>query len=275
MKSGLKPLGFTIVETMIFLAVSGAIMVSVLAMVSGSQNKARFQESVNDTDQQINDIVGNVSNGYFSNPVNYKCEVANQTVGPKISTGLGIEKGTNDKCTLLGRVIQFEAGGVSGNMTVYDAVSNRQYDGSDVTNLADSKLKLIAPGTTALTKDFPPAFDSRTLKNGFSAAKISYDVSGSTKPAVGIAILTEFAQSNGGSSAQQINIYAIKGTSLGQTSKEFVDIANDYKNYYKVSKSSPITICFNSATTRQYVEVKLGGSSLSSRTSLEIKDGQC
>ena len=66
MKSGLKSRGFTIVEVLIFLAVSSALMVSAFTLISGSQNKAAFTVGINDVQQQINAVINNVSNGYYS-----------------------------------------------------------------------------------------------------------------------------------------------------------------------------------------------------------------
>lgn len=53
MKRGNIPFGFTIIETMIFLAVSGALLASSLLLVSGSQNKSQFNNAVRDLNRKL------------------------------------------------------------------------------------------------------------------------------------------------------------------------------------------------------------------------------
>ena len=88
MKRGINPLGFTIVETMIFLAVSGALVVVGLSAVYGTQGRSEFRVAVNDAQQQIDKVINNVSNGYYADTSNISCSnIGNNTV---ISSKQGI-----------------------------------------------------------------------------------------------------------------------------------------------------------------------------------------
>ena len=108
MKSGLKSRGFTIVEVLIFLAVSSALMVSAFTLISGSQNKAAFTVGINDLQQQINTVVNNVSNGYYAESATAQgCTVDSAGALQFSSTG---SKGTSSQCIFLGRVVVFDNG---------------------------------------------------------------------------------------------------------------------------------------------------------------------
>lgn len=273
MKSGGNTQGFTIVETLIYLAVSTAIMASVLTLVGGSQNKAQFQQAVNDTNQQINDIINNVSNGYYNNTGNITC--VGTPTGPAISQ-VASELGTNKNCIFLGRVIQFGVAGDGNKMNVYDAVGLRETGGKQVTSLSEAQLKLIAPGT-GTTFSFPDASDKRQLKDGFTVEDMYYGGLPANQIS-GIAILSDFAQTNDSSTilksgSQSLSIYAIKNTSKGQTFTQFVDTANN-SSYYEKSNEG-IFICFDSATVNKHTEIKIGGVSRGLNTTMEVKDGKC
>lgn len=55
--------GFTIVETMIVLAVSGVLFISMVGVIQGQQNKIQFKNSMTDVVSQVQSIIGQVSTG--------------------------------------------------------------------------------------------------------------------------------------------------------------------------------------------------------------------
>lgn len=57
--------GYTIIEVMIFMVVSGGLLVSVLGSISGQQQKTRFQTGVRDFESQIQDMINDVETGYY------------------------------------------------------------------------------------------------------------------------------------------------------------------------------------------------------------------
>lgn len=279
MKSGGNAQGFTIIETLIFLGVSAVIMVSVLSLVGGSQNKAQFQQAVYDTDQQINDVVDNVSNGFYNKVGKINCTVT-ATGSIKIDDTVDTELGANKDCMFIGRVIRLGVENQADRMTVYDVAGVREIDGIQVTTLATAKPTLISPGTKPATFNFPDASEKKTLKGGFSATKMFYkDSSNIVHDIRGMAILSNFAQSSGGANlkpaAQPITVFAIESTTISQNSREFVDKANDQSNYISDLGTDGITVCFDSGTTDQHAIIKIGGTGQSNKTQLEIKDGKC
>lgn len=97
-----KRAGFTIVETMMFLAVSGVIFVSVALMISGQLDKYQSKDAMNQLESSVRGVLNDVTNGYY--PMigqEFNCS------GP---TGVsGENRGTNQNCVLAGKSIKFES----------------------------------------------------------------------------------------------------------------------------------------------------------------------
>ena len=65
--------GFTIVETLIVLAVSGLLLISAIVMISGRTNKTQFTTAANDLKQSLEQVINEISSGYFPNANNFQC----------------------------------------------------------------------------------------------------------------------------------------------------------------------------------------------------------
>ena len=70
MFGGMKPHGFTIVETLIFLAVSGLMFVSVLAYIGGKSGQTEFDQGIHSVFSQLQSIPASVSAGEYTNDYN-------------------------------------------------------------------------------------------------------------------------------------------------------------------------------------------------------------
>lgn len=102
--------GYTIIELMIVTAVTGAIAISAIALVSGQQRRNEFNQSVRDFESKIIDVANDVSRGYFPD-TGATCQA-----GPTgITLGTGGEQGTNEECIFGGKVLEFTA-----NSTQFD-----------------------------------------------------------------------------------------------------------------------------------------------------------
>lgn len=96
--------GFTIVETLMVLAVSGVLFISSVAMVSGQQSKAQFKTSVTDITSKIQSTINEASTGYYPTGTTvFHCKVS----GSKISIvgGAPTAQGQNTDCVYLGRAM--------------------------------------------------------------------------------------------------------------------------------------------------------------------------
>lgn len=268
MKSGLNPKGFTIVETMIFLAVSAALLTSALALLSGSQNKTQFNQAINDVQQQINTISNNVANGYYPSIGNLDCQdnVASTTLS--ISTGGPNERGTNVQCTFIGRVVLFNQN--SDTFIVYNVAGARKKIGTtlDVANMVDAKPTVI------------DGSEEINLKYGLRVGRMRV-IGGSNVGAVGF--FTGFGKTNasGGleSSSIRSDFMGIPGTNLSTSGAALPALihAGPFRPTYQTNKNpiGGIEICFESGTTNQLGVLTIGGEGRTSSTTLRIATGAC
>jgi hypothetical protein len=98
--------GFTIVETLIFLAVSGAMFVIAFYGMRGQQDSVGFRQSLNGMEQKIREIYNNVDNGYFGNTGQYTCST-NASFVPSITTVGGSGGGNSGACVFIGKTVDF------------------------------------------------------------------------------------------------------------------------------------------------------------------------
>ncbi|HSX44369.1 MAG TPA: hypothetical protein VLE69_03715, partial [Candidatus Saccharimonadales bacterium] len=66
--------GFTIVETMIVLAVTGFMFFSAMLFISGQQAKTEFTQAAHETEAKINDVLNDVSTGVYNNKGDFRCD---------------------------------------------------------------------------------------------------------------------------------------------------------------------------------------------------------
>lgn len=264
MKGGLKASGFTIIETLIVLAISGSMLVAVVAMISGQQGKTQFQQSINQVSQQIQQIIGDVSNGYY--PVsNISCSASGSSVS--IIPLNGSSLGTNSDCVLVGKVIQFNQIPVSQQYIVYSMVGLRQSNGSGINPIA------IAPGLNA-NSGVPNNSTINSMANGISLAYTAYTINGVTQAnsSKAFAILTSPVTGAGitdVSGAQQINIYAVNGTNASANSTKNVFEIDNPGNFVQITGYS---ICLASGTTNQSGLITIGGGSRKLSVVLSIRN---
>lgn len=268
MKGGLKASGFTIIETLIVLAISGSMLVAVVSMISGQQGKTQFQQSVNQVSQQIQQIIGDVSNGYY--PVsNIACSASGSSVSITKVNGSSI--GTNSDCVLVGKVIQFYKIPDPQQYIVYSMAGAR-------TSNNGSYPIAIAPGAVTNTNVPPGNTTVTSLSNGLSLAYTAYtDIYGftQTNSSEAFGILTSPISGSGvtdTSGAQQTNIYAVKGTSATVDSPANVDVIDKQpSNFVQITSYS---VCLVSGTTNQSGLITIGGGSRKLSVVLTIKDGK-
>jgi type II secretory pathway pseudopilin PulG len=253
MKSGLKSRGFTIVEVLIFLAVSSALMVSAFALISGSQNKASFTQSINDVQQQMDSVINNVANGYYADSASFQeCTVDVNGTLIFSNSPTAVTKGTSSQCIFLGRFIAFTDG--SDEYTVYNVAGRRQISGKDVTKMEDANPKII-----------PDSQQTYKLKNGLTFK--------GTPNAFGF--FNGLGKSSGVS--DQLNSGYQQASFYGFSYINGQPLPTDFATGFNSDKNPPAGygLCFNSGTTNQSGVITIGGNGRTATSSLEIRGTQC
>lgn len=242
--------GYTIIEVMIFLIVTGTLLVSALAVFNGRQVRTEFVQGVRETDQQIATIINEVATGYFPNAGGFTCTAGSPTV---IDTGDSEEQGTNQDCIFVGKALLFGIGGETENYNAYVVAGTRlDAGGNIVTNLDDANPNLVPP----LTKQYRVAYSNdiyRIVTPGVCAAE--------GNQAGAFSIYQSFGQVSDGdpvSGSQSIGLYAICDTTIGMVEGLFQTALIDVTNTEPATEG--IILCFGDPNGRT-AAVQIGGQS--------------
>lgn len=131
--------GYTIVEVVIFLAASGALLVASATLINGRQERIRFSQSIVSLEQQLQDTFNDASTGYFPSNSDFSCTstpTGGRSGGPRVRLDFAgdTDQGTNSGCVFVGKLIHFHAethigGGsyrlVNTNYNIYTVVGSR------------------------------------------------------------------------------------------------------------------------------------------------------
>lgn len=126
--------GYTIIEVMIFLAISGFLLFVTIVTMGNQQAHAEFRSSVNDVNSKIQGWADQVANGLsgstsqpVSNPFNYDCGLDGDDY-PKLGSGSNA-RGANPDCIFLGRAMQVNTTSPNNDeITTYIVLGRRVYD---------------------------------------------------------------------------------------------------------------------------------------------------
>ena len=253
MKSGLKQgvdAGFTIVEVLAVLAVSGAILLSAILLVNGRQSQTQFTTAINNEKTQIQQTINDVINGYYPNNSNFSCS------NGVVSSGSN-NQGTNSGCIFLGKVLQFAPSpSVSPqNFEIYTIYGQQTSSGQEVSSYQLANAQVLTQSNL-----------SGSLENGLTVTAMSYcDNGGTCSHNIGaLAFLSSLASYSGGSlvsGAQQLNLIPVPDVQLNQTiatattniNSDLAGTATNNNNWADkfTGSSAPnsVQICFTSGTT--------------------------
>jgi hypothetical protein len=136
MRTETKSGGYTIVEVMIFLAISGFMFAASAVFISGKQSNAQFKQGMNDVNTELRGVIDNVANGFYPSNSNFKCVASG---GKPTITTVTNTQGSNKGCVFIGKIIQFNTYDASGsnrdgtNYSVYSVAGLQSTDDTGTT----------------------------------------------------------------------------------------------------------------------------------------------
>ncbi len=163
--------GFTIVEVLIVLAVTGVMFISAAAFINGRQNRTQFTTAINSLQQQIQQIINETENGFYPNSGTFTC-VPNAT-GPVTFNSTSSKQGTNGGCIFLGKALQFgisSSGSGASTLDVLPLVGNQYQSGIPILTVAQSKPRAVYPGTGSAEATVPDASSTSLMEDGLTIA---------------------------------------------------------------------------------------------------------
>ncbi len=270
--------GFTIVETLIVLAVTAAMFLLAFVAIGGKQNETEFQQAINDFQSSMQQIVNQVSSGNFQEAKQISCSTGGS--GPDISNYTGPNPsslGTNPDCVFLGKVIQFANQSDPQKYIVYPIAGLRRdpFTLSSCIDIACTNAVLAAPGTAGSTSGFPDTGVQYPMHNGLSISSINFKYYTSPAPSppsyssVGAFGIMGGLGSTPGS--QQYFLVPISNTQWTndpanmQNAVNMVDVklGSSYNAAQTLLNSSnpnyAIEICLASGTTNESGKITIGG----------------
>jgi len=252
--------GFTIVETMIVLAVTGALFVAIAGTLAGRQRSNEFTQSINDVRTQIQQVVTEIRNGYYPSSNDFSCRNTGSALAIDRSTS--VNQGKNTDCVFLGKVMQFNVNGLDmSNVLVYPVAGIRT-----AATIANADPSVVRNGVVDTSATFK-------LKYGLTVTGMR--ANGTSIGAFGVLSSLD-STTPGESGDQQFDIYGLSGTPLnhakliGGTSSDDNLVAQFIKN-----PSGGIQICFKSGGTNQYGLVTVGNNNSQLSVDLRVMDTVC
>lgn len=265
--------GFTIVETMIVLAVMGVMLISAVLLVAGQQSKVEFSQAIRDIQSNIQATINEVGAGYYQNADQLKCTVVGTSLN--LTTG-STAQGSNTGCIFLGKVLQFGVGGTDPQQYIVHSIAGLQDNNG---SLSSANPKDIAPGqNTNNSANFPDVSEVKNLNNGLTAVSMTYN-DGTTDKSIGaVGFISELGQYSGGllmSGTQNIDLVPVDNSGTGptlSTSKPLVvDAINNNLKSSPINPKGGVSICFASGGTNQSGLIRIGSNGRTLSVTMDIK----
>ncbi|MDO8335539.1 MAG: type II secretion system protein, partial [Candidatus Saccharibacteria bacterium] len=155
--------GFTIVETLMVMAVTTVIFVAALGSISDRQNRIQFSQGMREITSNISDILNDVSTGYFPTILGLTCTAGADTSNPAPVLGynasIGDTTGAKKDCVFAGKVIQIGTDTSASAGFVYSMAGRRltysSGGSSDVASFAELKPVVVDSKNTNNTTNDP------------------------------------------------------------------------------------------------------------------------
>lgn len=259
--------GYTVVETLIYLAVTGALFVGAAAMISGQQAKTEFNQAVREVETFILDIANDVTTGYYPS-ANVSCTATPGTPA-SITPGGSDELGARGDCLYLGRLFHVSPDHNEQKVDIYSIVGNRLHDPGerDVANLGEAMVQI---------SDL--LVESREFSEIISFKKLTF-----SNPSVSDTGAFGFVSSLASFDGDELQPGTISTHSLavGNTTLDnnFSDIQSRFNqdSPSQARNQSPgvITLCVESNATDAHATIEIGSANSSSGVRTTIASGAC
>ncbi len=176
--------GYTIIEVMIFFAVSAILFGSVYATFSLQSRRGEFTEGVRKIETSVRDVLNDVETGFYPASRDFRCVVdpgtGALTLAPATGGAADQEQGGKQDCVFLGRAFQFNplngGGPVSFNSyNVYTIAGKRLNAQPSATNseITNTVISVEDADPTAITEGVDGiAFDTRPTNTSVGVTRI-------------------------------------------------------------------------------------------------------
>lgn len=268
MNSGKQAHGYTIVEVMFFLIISGSLLVTGLYFFSGRQSRIQFTQGVIETESRLRTIINETASGYYPNKGDFSCSAGSTLTTPSLTKVSSKAQGTNEGCIFLGKVVHFLSPSTS-TYNVYTVVGNQRNltPSQEVTALQGSLLPQIAGANPiavyddATPPDLPDNTEGFTMPWGLKVIKIITPLVSPLDSVNSIGFILTFGSYSVGvdpgllSGSQNVDVIPVAqaGSDLSTTVNKIRDMKDSDRN------PGQIIICIDSNISERHGAIILGG----------------
>ena len=241
--------GFTIIEVMIFIAVSGVIFMFGISNMLNTQSRDQFTVSLNTVKNELQSYLNNSSNGNYQLPSSYQCVNGGSRL--QIIPKAGNLPNNSSSCSYLGSGLLFLK-----NTSQLDQIDILPIFGYTFGN--GGSFQQNQPNSTSLAQSLPIT-DSNLIHTYFIPGSIKIEsISYIDTNNRNINQLTD----NCGQPASQIPVIACRTYSDGSLI---------FGSDAPINPSSGISICLNNTNNSESADLIIGNSSLSSTSAIYTK----
>lgn len=262
--------GYTIVEVLVFLAVTGAIFVMIATTFSARQTSTEFSIAVREMESRLQDMANDISTGYYNNPGNFRCRVTGGE--PVVEPGSNTQ-GTNNDCIFIGRVAQFDLAGSNGRrFNLYSVVGARQAGGTDVENFSQTRPLALAPSSRFTATDLT---ETQLLPSGLVINSIYSDNGGTRAQVRAVGFFSSFGAGSTDPTSLTVNLMPVGFGGTGNSKNDVVGAINLINNASPINPSNGIVICMDGESINQHALLRIGGNARQLTTDTTVEGGTC
>ncbi len=265
--------GFTILEVMLFLAISGALFVGTLAAISGRREGVEFQQAIRDVESKMNDVINQVASGYYPSNDRVKC-VASAPGAPVLSSGVS-PLGSSSECVYLGKVVQFTPNALdSSDYNVISVAARRLTPAKrEVSSLAEAYPTAVANPSIDITEQFQ-------LQYGLRVTEVK-DADTGVATGGAVAFFSSFPKNSTSgalsSGEQHVSVGIVPNTVLAQDVTATATAVANLKNYADnavLDRAEGVKICLSNETASRRARIVIGGTGATQTVAhMEFIDG--
>jgi hypothetical protein len=277
--------GFTIVETMIFLAISGVTFLMAVTVLGNQQRTTQFNQSVNEFESNLNDIANDTATGVFPDLQDVECRVS-AADSISFNQSPGTKPGENNKCVFVGKVVQLlnsDIAGIDPNYYVYTLIG---INDTSATNFLQTKPVPLHDSIGGGTANFNNSVESLKIPYDTRIKRAYYKEGSQTNFVRGLAYVysnfgNRLSNDSFTSGAASVGLYAVEAnnptaeSSATMTVADFINsidtqsVSSDPSNYR--SLDTVITICLVSSDDRlSMIEVGSKSGAVTARSNFDI-----
>jgi prepilin-type N-terminal cleavage/methylation domain-containing protein len=242
----IRSAGYTIIEVMIVLAVSGAIFFVAYGSISGKQASTAFTIGTNEFATQLRTIIVQIQNGQYTD-VTIGCDSSGTNIVFNSPTA-------KHNCVVIGKFLHFSLNGDNTKYEIFSLVGS-----SGASTLATAR---VTPVTNAIKPSNPELTTQETIPQNLKVTSIK---NSNGAAYWGIGFFQSLSDSDANGSAQPV--YLSSATAIGSSMSES-DVAG-YLNSTSLVQINSAIICLTDGS--RYATVLLGDATSAGQMNVNLK----